>query len=633
MAWLAATPRVAVPVYQRDYRWTPGTCDKLLQDIRRVASRPDGDTHFIGSILAKPDSGGGVTLVDGQQRITTLQLLLAAIAQASDSTSPGPAEEIRAILSSPRLAGATRLQPHERFSEDLERLLLSGDSGSESSFTQNYRFLLDRIGDDWLTVWTGIQRLEHVTIELGSRSNAQQIFESLNSTGAPLSDDELIHNYVHMGRTHDEQVELEARTWIPVEEATSGATREFWRDYLILTSEKVPDFSGDFGVFRAFKSRFADPVNDVTSELQSEWRRYADLYRVLLHPRNEDDQEVQRQLRLLHGFGGTPRPFMLAVYDDFRTGRVNRDVVVETFEQLQSLFIRRALVGLERDIPMIGRLCTELRDEGYPVSGLVRRTPEDPATRLALTHGSVPNAGYVLRRLQFDDRTDLDLQIEHIYPQTPKAEWSGDGSSTWGDLSNEEQARYRTLLNTIGNLTLLESHLNQGASNRSFPKKAPYYGQSDVPETRSLAELSGWDASAIEQRTRSLIEVSLTTWPRPSDTPMSVVDDLIKVVDLGRPALRGYPQVFEYAEFDGALWGEVHTSKQLLVHLVDELCRQDFASLKATEYGGRLIADSRQPRKSYERLGNGFWLYTGWAHQYLLEVAQSLLTELGHEDS
>ena len=634
--WLRRTPAIAIPVYQREYRWTAATCDRLLQDIRVVAAKPEGTTHFIGSLLGKPDDLGGLTLVDGQQRITTLLLLLAAVGERAGEAGDATASEVNGILSTPLRPGLTRLRPHERFERDLQRILLGVDDGdpalAENAFAANYRFLLDRIDDDWPLVWQGLNRLEHVTIELGSRSNAQQIFESLNSTGAPLSDDELIHNYVHMGRTHDQQIELELDTWVPIEEATAGATREFWRDYLILKAEKTPDFSGDFGVFRAFKEQFPNPLEDLTPDLQAEWLRYADRYRTILHPRHETDASVAQQLRLLRSFGGTPRPFVLAVYDDYRSDPSMRDMLVATFEQLQTLFIRRALVGLERDIQMVGRLCQELREDGYPVAGIVRRTPEDPSVRLALTHMSLPHAGYVLRRLQFNDRTDLDLQIEHIYPQAPRDEWSGDGTTTWGALSNEEQARYRTVLNTIGNLTLLEADLNQGAGNRSFAGKAAYYRRSEVPETEALADRAVWDAEAILGRTRSLIDEFLQRWPRPSGTPMTEADDLLKVVDLPRLPFRGYPSVFEYAEFNGALWGDVHTSKQLLVRLVDELCRIDYDKLKSAEYG-RFVQSQRQPRKSYEKLANGQWLYTGWAHQYLLEVAQSLIAEFGLEDA
>lgn len=637
LEWLRGIESVAIPVYQREYRWTQAACEQLLDDARAAADRPAGNTHFIGSLLVKPDHAGGLTLVDGQQRITTLMLLVGSIREHASAS--GAHEDVVAaandVLVTPSRAGALRLITHQRFQSLLNDLLMTGMSGGEvegNPFADNYQFLLDRIAEDWPQIWQGLQRLEQVTISLGEHSNAQQIFESLNSTGAPLADDELIHNYVHMGRTFAEQSELESGTWSPIENATAGATREFWRDYLVLTADEVPDFTGGFGVYRTFRERFPDPLEDISLERQAEWRRLAEGYRAILHPENEPDDEVANQLRLLGTFGGTPRPFILAVYDDYRAGLIRRERVVAALEQMQTMLIRRGLVGLATPLPMVGLLCRELRAQGYDEwSGLVARTPEDAHVRLALTHTTLPHADYVLSRLQGAKGRDTGLQIEHIHPQNPNDNWSGDGSSTWGELSINKQARYRTLLNTIGNLTLLEAPLNQGASNRSFLAKGEFYRQSAIKENTVLAGLTLWDAAAIETRTRTLVEDFVGAWPRPRGVPVAEASDLIRVVDLARPALRGYPEVFEHAEFRGALWGDVQTSKQLLVRLVQDLCQLDRGRVTDSQYG-YLVRTTREPRKAHDRLSNGEWLYTGWAHQYLLEVAQTLVTEFGLED-
>ena len=637
LEWLREMPSIAIPVYQREYRWSQSTCETLLRDIRRVAGRPLGETHFIGSILAMPDAAGGVTMVDGQQRVTTIMLLLAAIAEHARKSGGMEARAAREVLASPADSTTTRLVPHERHAAEFRDLVLaSGDLeeiASASAFRDNYGFLLEQIHDDWELIWQGLGRLEHVTIELGDGSRAGQVFESLNSTGAQLADDELIHNYVHMGRVHELQIALERDTWLPIEDATEGSTREFWRDYLILKADRLPDFSGDFGIYKAFKEKFPHPLVDVTPERAAEWRRYAERYRAILHPAVEPDTLVSNQLRLLQAFGGTPRPLILAVYDGYRAGTVDRNVAVETFEQLQTMLIRRALVGGARDLQRIWRLCRELAANGYPITGIVKETPGDALTSRTLKHASLPHPTYALRRLQFDDRSDLDLQIEHIHPQTPGDDWSGDGGDTqWRSLSSDEQARYRSLLHTLGNLTLLEASLNQSAGNRSFAEKAPHYSQSDVPETKAMADIPQWDADAIEQRTSDLTERFLEVWPRRSDTPTNEEDELQRVTELDKPNLRGYPEVFEYAEFNGEPWDSVHTSKQLFVRLVDELCAIDEAKLAASEYG-RYVKAVPERWISYAQLANGKWLYTGLWHQYLLEVVQSLVTEFGLEDS
>jgi hypothetical protein len=636
--WLGRVPSLAIPVYQRDYRWTPATCERLLDDAWAAAQRSPGETHFIGSLLVKPDDAGGLTLVDGQQRITTLMLLVAAIREhASASIDHADiADAANDVLRAPSPSDAIRLTTHERFHGLLSALLTHGLSAAEATgnpFVDNYEFLLERTADRWPEVWRGLQRLEHVTISLGEQSNAQQIFESLNSTGAPLSDDELIHNYVHMGRTFTEQTEIENTTWVPIEEATQGATREFWRDYLVLTGDQVADFTGDFGIYRVFKERFPDPIADVTAERRAEWLRLAEAYSTILRPTTESDPAIAAQLRLLQTFAGTARPFTLALYDDYRRGRITSETLTGRLEQLQTMLIRRAAVGLATQLPMVGVMCREWQTRGHEAfDGMVQRTPEDPHVRLTLTHSKLPYAGYVLQRLQgVEPENELYLQIEHIHPQNPADGWSGDGSSTWAAHSTDEQARYRALLDTIGNLTLLEAPLNQGAGNRSFLDKRDYYRRSLVRPTKMLADLTSWDLAAIESRTRALVEEFVRAWPRPGGSAMTEGDELIRVVDLATPALRGYPKVFEHAEFRGALWGDVTTSKQLLVRLVNELCRLDRGRLAESE-NGRLIVATRVPHKSYERLANGEWLYTGWHHQYLLETAQTLATEFDLQD-
>lgn len=599
----------------------------------RVADAGQGRSHFIGSVLAADAGDGHLTLVDGQQRVTTLMLILAAIRDLAAGTDPSIASEATAITLQRGDPARPKLRPHDRHAEVLGRLMTrTPDEIGDSAFEANYLALVELIGADWLKAWNGLKRLEHVTIELGDHSNAQQVFESLNSTGARLSDDELIHNYVHMGRVHAEQIQLERDTWIPIEQATTGRVREFWRDYLVWSGDEQPDMSGEFGVYRAFRRRYPDPRTDLTDEVRASWVQHAGWYGAILDPNLVADEEVAAQLRLLRAFEGTPRPLLLGMYGDYSEGRLDRTTFIHALEQLQTMLVRRALVNLERDIGMIGRLCRELREDGYPLQGLVRRTPEDPQVRLALSHGSLPHAGYVLTRLQRPDAELPDLQVEHIYPQNPKSDWSGDGDATaWGDLTNDQQAEYRTVLNTVGNLTLLEAPLNQGASNKSFRGKAAFYARSGVPETQTLAGVEVWDYWAIKSRTNHLIDDFLRIWPRAATQPMDEPDNLVRVVDLPRVAVRGYPDLFEYAVFEDAMWGDVRTVKQLLTKLAHELWTRDPALLESSEYGRHVKAE-RTPGQAHVRLPSGLFIYTGWANQYLLQVAQDYIATFGLDD-
>lgn len=172
-----------------------------------------------------------MTLVDGQQRVITLMLMIAAVRDLAAESDPSLGGLLSGLI---QQSGSvqSRLRPHERFVEVLDGLMAGHDVGTKTSFEENYVFFRAQMESvsDWAQVWKGLRRLEHVMIELGPQSDAQQIFESLNSTGATLSDDELIHNYIHMGRGHTDQLMLERDVWVPIETATqaqlgsSGAT-------------------------------------------------------------------------------------------------------------------------------------------------------------------------------------------------------------------------------------------------------------------------------------------------------------------------------------------------------------------------------------------------------------------------
>ncbi len=632
LSWVTEHPRIAIPVYQREYRWREEVCEQLLSDIRAVAAETDGRSHFIGSILATGEVGGGVTLVDGQQRIVTLMLILAAIADHASAADPRLAAQARAILLAPGGPPTrSRVRPHARYEAVVDDLLSGATRGAgATTFEENYRYLRDRVSDDWEVVWRGIHRLEHVAVSLLPQANAQQIFESLNSTGAALADDELIHNYVHMGRTHYEQVELETRFWVPIEEATAGAHRAFWRDYLVLTADRQPDFTGDFGVYRAFRERYAHR-NDLTQDVLGDWRKHAERYAVLLRPEQETDPEIAKQLRQLATFEGAPRPLLLGVYGDYRDGRIAKDTLLATLADIETMFIRRAVVDLSRGLSVVGTLCRELRSGRYPLGGVVRRTPEDAAIRLKLTHGSAPHVGYVLARLQ-DAPVAADLQVEHIHPQHPKGVWTG-GGTAWGQLTIDEQATFRVLLNTLGNLTLLEAHLNAGASNRSFHEKKAYFLRSEVAETAALAAADGWDSDAMRQRTAQLIERFLATWPRPADVPMDVPEDLVRVVDLEFPPIgMRDPDRFDYVQFRGERWGDVHDVKMLHWRVARALWELDSERLRAGPYNGHLHAEKSHGKKYAQRTIGGLHLYNGWATKWLGGAVQEWITEFGLDD-
>ena len=629
--WLRSLESVSIPVYQRDYRWSEDSCEQLIDDVLAAAAGGEGASHFIGSVLATQDRNGEVTLVDGQQRVTTLTLMTAVVSALAAENGEQLAGVDEVIWSSKK-TGATKFRPHERNAELVARLLTRPNAVlGESPFETNYGFMHDRIGDSWLDVWAGMQRLEHVTVELTETANAQQVFESLNSTGAPLRDDELIHNYVHMGRRIDEQLEFERTIWAPIEQNVHGQIRDFWRDFMVMTSETHPELQGSFGIYKSFRARYSHPPPDITPNVQHEWLRLSALYGTLLDPATESDASVREQLVQLHEFGTAFRGLLLKLYDLYRREDLSRAGFVEAARKLQTMLVRRAQCGQDSDLRLIGRLCRELDEEGYSLDNATRRTPPDRQVEVALRHGHLRHPVFVLRRLQ-KPPTGESLDVEHIHPQQPSDDWAaGPDGTPWAALNTAEQADYRATLNTIGNLTLLESGINRGASNRSFRQKADrYYPQSKIPELRAISQQSSWGIPDIEARTDELTVAYLREWPRSTETSMDF-EDLTRVVDLPDTMVRGYPAVFEYATCRDRVWDDVHTVKDLLAKVTQELWERDSERLLSSQYGDHLT-NVKEPKKTYIQLPNGLYMYAGWSNRWLQGVVRSRIESFGAED-
>ena len=394
VAWLSADETtIVVPVYQRQYRWDIGACEQLLGDIRAVSEAGDRHTHFLGSILSTTSTvdDAELVLIDGQQRITTLMLLVAAMQHAIADVDAALAADLQRVLVSP--AGRTRLRPHREWADLFEGVVLGTAERQESRFADNYAFFRSLVPvEEVPRMWRGLQRLEHVAITLGADANAQQIFESLNSTGEPLRDHELIHNYVLMGLSHAEQTEIEQEYWLPIEQNTGDALGGFWRHYLVMLTGRELDIPGGRGVYDAFRREFPRLELPRLRELAAEWKAYSEIYRVLLEPAHAPDAELSRQLGYLNVFGRGMYPLVMRAYAEG-----NRDALLRTLESIQSLLLRRTAIGLPTD-RLVARLCRAgsgvALDEAF-----ARIMPSDDRMRVALKYGALPHPGYVLGRL------------------------------------------------------------------------------------------------------------------------------------------------------------------------------------------------------------------------------------------
>lgn len=642
--WLSTTgTTIVVPVYQRQYRWDIDGCEQLLADIRAVADARDRHRHFLGSILSTKSTGADIrelVLIDGQQRITTLMLLVAALHHTvlqhpQQVDDPNLAAELEQVLLRGSDPVRTTLRPHRAWAQVFESVVLDRRASSpelrDSRFDDNYAFFRSQIPiEEAARIWRGLQRLEHVAISLGADANAQQIFESLNSTGAPLRDHELIHNYVLMGLTHAEQNEIERTFWVPMEQNTGESIAGFWRHYLVMTTGREIDSSGGREVYDTFRHQFPHLDLESLREHAAEWRDYSALYRILLDPTHEPDTEIARQLGYINIFGRGMYPLVMRAYRDYPRGTLDKGALIGTLEHIQCLLLRRTIVGLSND-RLVARLC-RAREDGPSglISAIARITPSNERVRVALKYGALPHSAYVLGRLS-DVDSQAGLDVEHIFPLAPSDAWSGDGVREWEDYSEDEQNSHRALAQTLGNLALLEPSLAERASDASFPqKRSAVYPKSSIALTRELVDTAGWGTAAIAERTARLTADFLRIWQRPATVDIDD-DGLTPILDAqGRRGWpRGWEREFEYVEYRGEHW-EVHDIKYLFNRVFRRLwadAREHVVAFSARRGGP--IFEAQSWNGHWDALDEAHFLYMGWDSKYMLTAVQGVLAECG----
>ncbi len=371
--FLEGNKQFIIPIYQRTYSWDREQCEQLWIDIIHAATRPEVTAHFVGSIvyiqqgLYQVASIPQLLVIDGQQRLTTLTLLLTALAQAAKNG------EVVASINSDQIYDYFLINRYGKGNEhykllltqsDRETLIKLIDDGEVSAvhdtisfavserLVSNYHYFVEQIRKaefDPQVIYQGIGKLVLVDIALDrDHDNPQLIFESLNSTGMDLSQADLIRNYILMRLEPDHQRQLYEHDWLPMEKLFGQANYathfdRFMRDYLIIKTRKIPRIDM---VYKAFKShreeQKVDSIDDVTADVH----RFAKLY-VRLAFGGESDADIQRALNDINDIEvNVAYPFLLEAYDDFTQGILTKEDFLAIVRLVESYVFRRAICGI-----------------------------------------------------------------------------------------------------------------------------------------------------------------------------------------------------------------------------------------------------------------------------------------------
>jgi uncharacterized protein with ParB-like and HNH nuclease domain len=478
----------AVPIYQRTYSWTERECRQLWDDILRAGRDRDINAHFVGSVVyiekgLSPLTGHEPLLViDGQQRLTTVSLLLEALARCVGENEPVDgftAEKIRSYYLLNTLEKDERhfkliLTQTDR--DTLISLMRQQDPPAELSIriSDNFELFEDwvsKLGDDVTALCRGLQKLVVVDVALDrERDNPQLIFESMNSTGRELSQADLIRNYVLMGLPRDHQTQLYLDHWRPMEvnfgqEAYSSQFDAFVRHYLTFRSGDIPRQDAVYEAFKAYSIRPA--VADAgVDELVKDLKRFAGYYCAMALGKEKDSDlalafQDLRELKVEVAY-----PFLLELYSDYADGHLIAKDFVEAVRLVESYVFRRAVCAIptqsmNKTFATINRnIRKEAQMESIRAYFLLlpsyRRFPGDEEFNREIKVRDLYNfrsRSYWLRRLENFDRKERvavdEYTIEHIMPQKE------DLTPEWQEALGPDWKRiHETKLHTLGNLTL-----------------------------------------------------------------------------------------------------------------------------------------------------------------------------------
>ncbi|MDQ2843949.1 MAG: DUF262 domain-containing protein [Acidobacteriota bacterium] len=541
-----------VPLFQRPYTWGERQWRTLWEDVISFYGSDlsvKKSTHFMGAVVTMPARSVPVGIskflvIDGQQRLTTIALLLCAIRDELSSSDLAPKRRIQNFYLTND--GYEGLDFFKLLPTQGDRLLFSpliqnsGSAVPDSQFKKSYNFFRRRLKEldeegqviDSKQVLEIVEsRLMVVMINLSDTDDPYLIFESLNFKGSPLEQADLVRNYFLMRFPVSEQQRVYDDLWLPMQNRLGPSLTEFMRHFLGSEGEEVR--KGD--VYAAIKRLVADSDAQSVRLLITRMEQLSVLYSriaVLTHEPNEELEKFFLRFRRLDF--GTVYPLLLSLYEDYLDGQFTIQDFIASLRILDSYIVRRTVVGVPSNSlsGVFISLCRSKPITETPSAWLSaeltresknRRWPAD--TEFSERWVKAPLYGsracqVVLECLEehFDHHETVsfaETSIEHVLPQTLTAEWQ----QTLGQAATSIQGEW---LHTIGNLTI--TGYNPALSNKPYVEKRAIFGLSHFELNRFFADCENWDAAQIHRRAESLFAKALEIWPHPpvaADEPVT----------------------------------------------------------------------------------------------------------------
>lgn len=552
--FLKKSPQFVIPIYQRTYSWCEKECRQLWEDILRTGRNDAVTAHFVGSIvyvekgLYSVSSQSPLLVIDGQQRLTTVTLLIEALARSLKDGEPLEG------FSAKKLRNYYLLNPLEDGERKYKLILSQTDKTSLMALLDqhnmpkdqsirveaNFKYFQDCVNDvkdEIEALCKGLVKLMIVDISLNrDQDNPQLIFESLNSTGRELSQADLIRNFILMGLEPQLQTKLYDNYWRPMEvdfgqEGYATHFDSFMRHYLTVKTSEIPNVRE---VYEAFKQHARSPkVAEAGVEaLVVDIRAFAGYYCAMALG-SEPDSTLKAAFHDLRELKvDVAYPFLLELYHDYATQVLVKDELHQAVRLVESYVFRRAVCAIptnsmNKTFAIFSRSLKKDRylesiQANFLLLPSYRRFPSDDEFKRDLQVKDLYNfrsRSYWLRRLENYDRKERvpvdEYTIEHILPQNEIL------SDQWqAELGLEWQRIQQTYLHALGNLTL--TGYNSEYSDRPFIDKRNMKGgfaESPLRMNQGLAKLEHWNEEAIRQRGDTLASQAVKVWAAPKLEP------------------------------------------------------------------------------------------------------------------
>ena len=549
--FLRGPHQFSIPIFRRRYSWTKKDCQRLLDNILRVGSDDEIESHFLDSIVyidRQVTAIGGVRkliVIDGHQRLATLSLLLSALSIAikdEDDDIGTSAEELQNYYLFNDQAGELRYKllltndDKKTFIDLLEDRYFFFPENPSSLLVENYEFFENRLKKvDLKALYIGIKKLIIVSVVLDPAINGdpKKIFETLNSTEDTLSEADRIRNYVLMDLEPTFQERLYENYWFPMEQFFGNEYAKhsdaFMRNYLTLKMEQVPSRKRVCEKFKEYC-----PVNGNLEQLEEiiiEIAHHAKYYvnMVLLKDRDRELRECFSDLAELQA--DVSYPFLLEVYDDYNQELIEKADFITILRLVESYVFRRAICSVS-PVSMnkvFAELMSKVNKNNYLESlndaflgmDTNKRYPTDTEFKEAFIRKDVytfTRRDYLLRKLENCERSKEPITnfsgytVEHIMPQNLTEAWQQ-------ELGEDFQQIYQNWLHKIGNLTLTAHNSEYG--NRSFKEKRDMDKKglcySPLHLNQSFTSTEKWNEDAIIARAKKLTEKACKIWIYPGN--------------------------------------------------------------------------------------------------------------------